>query len=74
MQTSEMKSKHVRGRRCGGRFGADPRLTKMIFNPAKPVRQRAGSRAGAMSLITGVAARKSCETGLPVKISSLVKL
>ncbi len=60
----------------GGHFGADPRLAEMIFNPAKPdpLRQRAGSRAGAMSLLTGVAARKSCETGMPVKISSLIKL
>lgn len=61
----------------GGHFGADPRLRAMIFDPAMPdpLRQRAGSRAGAMSLLTGVAAVKSADFGgQPVKISSLVRL
>ncbi len=60
----------------GGHFGADPRLAELIFNPDKPdpLRQRAGSRAGAMSLLTGVAAVKSIETGRPVAISSLIRL
>lgn len=61
----------------GGHFGADPRLRAMIFDPAMPdpLRQRAGSRAGAMSLLTGVAAVKSADSGgQPIKIASLVRL
>jgi hypothetical protein len=61
----------------GGHFGADPRLMEMIFDPSKPdpLRQRAGSRAGAMSLLTGVAAVRSIQRGgQPVKISDLVRL
>ncbi|MEK7408550.1 MAG: Gfo/Idh/MocA family oxidoreductase [Acidobacteriota bacterium] len=60
----------------GGHFGADPRLMEMIFNPDKPdpLKQRAGSRAGALSLLTGVAAVKSVETGRPVRIADLVRL
>jgi predicted dehydrogenase len=60
----------------GGHFGADPRLMAMIFEPNKsdPLRQRAGSRAGAMSLLTGVAADKSALTGRLVKISELIRL
>jgi predicted dehydrogenase len=59
----------------GGHFGADPRLMEMIFNPEKPdpLKQRAGSRAGAMSLLTGVAAVRSIDSGGPVKISNLVR-
>jgi hypothetical protein len=33
-----------------------------------------GSRAGAMSCLTGIAARKSVDTGLPVKIADLVRV
>ncbi|MBM3957359.1 MAG: Gfo/Idh/MocA family oxidoreductase, partial [Gemmatimonadetes bacterium] len=60
----------------GGHFGADPRLQEMIFNPGvpDPLKQRAGSRAGAMSLLTGVAAVKSVETGKPIRIADLVRL
>ncbi len=60
----------------GGHFGGDPRLRRMIFVPdtPDPLRQRAGSRAGAMSLLTGVAAVESVDTGKPVAISSLVRL
>ena len=60
----------------GGHFGADPRLMEMIFNHDKPdpLKQRAGARAGAMSLLTGVAAVRSVETGRPVKISELIRL
>jgi hypothetical protein len=48
----------------------------MIFNPdvSDPLKQRAGSRAGAMSLLTGVAAARSIEQRKPVKISDLVRL
>lgn len=60
----------------GGHFGADPRLMAMIFEPNKPdpLGQRAGSRAGAMSLLTGVAADRSALTGKPVRIADLIRL
>jgi len=59
-----------------GHFGADPRLKDMIFKPgnADPLKQRAGSRAGAMSLLTGVAAVRSIEQKRPIKIADLVKI
>jgi hypothetical protein len=48
----------------------------MLFNPEKldPFQQRAGSRAGAMSLLIGVAAVRSIERKQPVRIDSLLKL
>jgi predicted dehydrogenase len=60
----------------GGHFGADPKLKDMIFKPdiPDPLKQRAGSRAGAMSLLTGVAAVRSIEQRRPVKIADLIKL
>lgn len=60
----------------GGHFGADPKLKDMIFKPdiADPLKQRAGARAGAMSLLTGVAAMRSLEQRKPIKIADLVKL
>ncbi len=59
----------------GGHMGADPKLKDMIFKPGvpDPLRQRAGSRAGAMSLLTGVAAVRSIERGTPIRIADLVK-
>ncbi len=59
----------------GDHQGADPKLKDMIFNPQMPdpLRQRAGSRAGAMSLLIGVAAVRSIESGRPVKIADLVR-
>lgn len=60
----------------GGHFGGDPALKEMLLKPSTPdpYKQRAGSRAGAMSLLTGVAAVKSVETKQPVKIETLIKL
>ncbi len=60
----------------GGHFGADPRLRRMIFVPGTPdpLKQRASSRAGAMSALTGVAAVKSIDTGKPVLVADLIKL
>jgi hypothetical protein len=56
--------------------GGDPRLRQMIFDPEMPdpCKQRAGTRAGAMSILTGIAAVKSIESGKPVKIADLIKL
>jgi predicted dehydrogenase len=59
----------------GGHGGADPKLLHMTFHPEMPdpYKQRAGSRAGAMSILTGIAAVKSVESGKPVMIADLVK-
>jgi predicted dehydrogenase len=58
----------------GGHFGGDPLLHRSLFEPEAedPLRQRAGARAGAMSVLTGVAATRSAETGLPVEIGPLL--
>ncbi len=60
----------------GGHFGGDPALKDLLFKPGTPdpYRLRAGSRAGAMSLLTGVAAVKSVDSKQPVRIESLVRL
>lgn len=58
----------------GGHFGGDPLLHRSLFVPdsADPMGQRAGARAGAMSVLTGVAATTSAETGQPVDILALL--
>jgi predicted dehydrogenase len=58
----------------GGHFGGDPLLHRSLFVPdaADPMGQRAGARAGAMSVLTGVAATTSAETGQPVDILPLL--
>ncbi|MCK9639318.1 MAG: Gfo/Idh/MocA family oxidoreductase [Prolixibacteraceae bacterium] len=58
----------------GGHGGADERLKDMIFLPGTPdpLGSKAGSRAGIMSSLIGIAARKSIETGQKVKIADLV--
>jgi predicted dehydrogenase len=61
----------------GGHGGGDRRLQDKIFrNPdaPDPLRLSAGSRDGAMSILIGVAARKSIESGRPVRISELTDL
>lgn len=58
-----------------GHGGGDSRLRKQLFNPGPdPYRQGAGSRDGAMSVLIGIAARQSIDTGLPVKIAGLTSL
>jgi predicted dehydrogenase len=60
----------------GGHGGGDEILRDLVFR-GTPVAQHLrlpSSRAGAMSCLTGVAARKSCDSGQPVKIADLVKL
>lgn len=58
----------------GTHGGADGRLRDLIFIPGTPdpLGSKAGSRAGIMSSLIGIAARQSIETGLKVKISDLV--
>ena len=60
----------------GGHGGGDQRLHELIFRkaPAPDHLRLPDSRAGAMSCLTGIAARKSVEEHRPVKIADLVKL
>ena len=61
----------------GGHGGGDKRLQDKIFvNPdlADPYGRSAGIRDGAMSALIGIAARKSIESGHPVKIAELTDL
>jgi len=58
----------------GGHGGGDTRLKDKIFkNPdlADPYKQAAGSRDGAMSILVGVAARNSIDSGHKIKIGDL---
>ena len=58
----------------GGHGGGDKRLRDMLFRPGAPdpLGHAAGSRAGAMSILIGVAANRSMETGAPVRIADLL--
>lgn len=58
----------------GGHYGGDNRLRNMLFKPGQEDRlhQRADARAGAYSVLCGIAARQSVETGKIVKISDLM--
>ena len=58
----------------GGHGGGDDRLRDIIFRgTSAPEHMRLpGSRAGAMSCLTGVAARKSADEGRLVKLSELL--
>lgn len=61
----------------GGHGGGDSRLQDKIFrNPdmADPLKHSAGTRDGAMSVLIGVAARKSIEEKRPVRIEELTDL
>jgi len=61
----------------GGHGGGDTRLRDSIFkNPdqADPYRQAAGTRDGAMSILIGIAARNSIDSGKPVRIQDLTDL
>ena len=58
----------------GGHGGADYKLKDMIFKTDQPdpLKKRAGSRAGILSSLIGVAARHSIETGDKIDISELI--
>ncbi|HEY8563111.1 MAG TPA: Gfo/Idh/MocA family oxidoreductase [Pyrinomonadaceae bacterium] len=60
----------------GGHFGGDARLQDVIFKNAEvpDYLKLPSARAGAMSCLTGIAARTSIEKSRPVKISELIKL
>ncbi|MDN3202914.1 Gfo/Idh/MocA family protein [Algoriphagus sediminis] len=61
----------------GGHGGGDTRLKDKLFkdpNMADPYRQSAGSRDGAMSILVGIAARNSIESGRPVRVQDLTDI
>lgn len=61
----------------GGHGGGDQRLQdKLLRNPNQPdpMQHTADIRDGAMSILIGIAARKSIESGQPVRISELTDL
>ena len=60
-----------------GHGGGDKRLQDKIFkNPdvIDPHERAAGLRDGVMSILIGVAARKSIETGEPIRIAELTTM
>jgi predicted dehydrogenase len=59
----------------GGHFGGDPAMKKMLFTPGvpDPLGLRAGARAGAMSVLCGVAAMMSVDSGAPVQVKPLLE-
>ena len=61
----------------GGHGGGDSRLQNKIFKTpevADPYDRAAGLRDGAMSILIGIGARNSIESGKPVKIKDLTDL
>ncbi len=64
-------------REIGGHGGGDKRLQNKIFvdpKAADPLKHSAGSRDGAMSILIGIAARKSIEENRTVRIEDLTDL
>ncbi len=60
----------------GGHGGGDTRMLDDIFKGAgdDPLGRAADHVAGAMSILTGVAANRAFATGLPVRVADLVRL
>lgn len=59
----------------GGHGGGDARLHKMLFDGPRPdpLSHMTSSWAGAMSILTGIAANHSIASGKPIQISKLLK-
>jgi len=59
-----------------GHGGGDKIMHDHIFKNVQedPFKQSAGVRDGAFSILTGIAARKSCDSGKPIKIADLTDL
>ncbi|MBB6485462.1 Gfo/Idh/MocA family protein [Rhizobium lusitanum] len=57
----------------GGHYGGDDRLRDMLLRsgPNDELKQRAGSRAGAMSVLCGIAALQSSRTGQQVSVADI---
>jgi predicted dehydrogenase len=60
----------------GGHGGGDLRMQRRIFvdKTDNPHKVMAGTRDGAMSILIGIAARKSIKLGRPVKIAELTEI
>jgi predicted dehydrogenase len=61
----------------GGHWGGDPIMNDKLFkdpNMPDPLGQQAGVRDGVMSILIGIAARKSISEGRPVNIGELTDL
>jgi predicted dehydrogenase len=58
----------------GGHYGGDDRLRNTIFKPGTtdPLGQRAGARAGALSVLCGIAALESARGGKLVRLADLM--
>ena len=58
-----------------GHWGGDAKMQDMIFRGAPDeLGQTAGSRAGAMSILIGITARRSIEQERPIPVEELVKM
>jgi len=59
----------------GGHGGGDPKLLEDLFGEKRPdpFNRAASHIDGAYSILTGIAANRSIQTGLPVRIDDLVK-
>lgn len=66
----------IRVPHSSGHGGGDRLMKDSIFgvNTTDPLHQSASVRDGALSILVGVAARKSCESGAPVKIADLTSI
>ena len=70
---SNTKTWHIKPG-VGGHGGADENLKDKLFKPnqSDPLGKMAGSRAGVMASLIGIAARQSIETGKRIKIADLI--
>jgi predicted dehydrogenase len=70
------KRNYIRIPHAEGHGGGDKLLHDKIWLKIQedPMKQAAGVRDGAFSILTGIAARKSCDSGMPVKIGDLTEL
>jgi predicted dehydrogenase len=69
------KAERIRVERApGGHFGGDPALQRMLFDPEAldSLNQRAGARAGAMSVLLGLAAVESADGRRTVAVAPLL--
>jgi predicted dehydrogenase len=66
----------IRVPHSSGHGGGDRLMKDSIFgvNTNDPLHQSASVRDGALSILVGIAARTSCETGAPVKIADLTSI
>ena len=74
-RTFELSESQAHTAGQGGHWGSDDKMQNMIFRGADdPLDQTAGTRAGALSILIGIAARRSIEQQRPVMIEELVEI